>query len=140
MSFLIYYFSATGNSLEISRRIAKELGDCIIKPMTAQVPVEPVGGDSEAVGFVFPVFYNGLPRLVKRFAEKTCHISRDLLLRHCQFRRDQGKPVRYARGYPHRKRYSIILCGRGSDAGKLYRGSPDAITRKRKKAIGSCCC
>lgn len=70
MSFLIYYFSATGNSLEISRRIAKELGDCIIKPMTAQVPVEPVGGDSEAVGFVFPVFYNGLPRLVKRFAEK----------------------------------------------------------------------
>ena len=70
MSFTIFYFSATGNSLVISRKIAGELGDCIIKPMAAQVPVETVGGSGEAVGFVFPVFYNGLPRLVKRFAEK----------------------------------------------------------------------
>ncbi len=44
MDFTIFYFSATGNSLEIARKIAKELGDCSIKPMTAQVPGEPVGG------------------------------------------------------------------------------------------------
>lgn len=70
MGFTIFYFSATGNSLEIARKIAKELGDCIIKPMAAQVPCEPVGGPGESVGFVFPVFYNGLPRLVKRFVGK----------------------------------------------------------------------
>ncbi len=69
MGFTIFYFSATGNSLEITRKIAKELGECIIKPMTAQLPGEPVGGPGEAVGFVFPVFYNGLPRFVKRFVE-----------------------------------------------------------------------
>lgn len=69
MGFTIYYFSATGNSLEIARKIAKELGDCIIKPIAAHTTAEPVGGPGEAVGFIFPVFYNGLPRLVKRFAE-----------------------------------------------------------------------
>lgn len=70
MDFKIFYFSATGNSLEITRKIAKELGDCSITSMTAQVSSESVGGPGEAVGFIFPVFYNGLPRLVKRFAEK----------------------------------------------------------------------
>jgi len=66
----IFYFSATGNSLEIARKIAKELGDCAIKPMAAQAPGEPAGGPGEYVGFIFPVFYNGLPRLVKRFVER----------------------------------------------------------------------
>ncbi|MEN6349678.1 MAG: hypothetical protein ABFD08_09835 [Syntrophomonas sp.] len=56
--------------MEIVRKIAKELGDCSIKPMTAQVPDEPVGGPGKSVGFIFPVFYNGLPGLVKRFAER----------------------------------------------------------------------
>lgn len=70
MNFKIFYFSATGNSLEIARKIAKELGDCELKPMTIQTPIEPVGGPAESVGFIFPVFYNGLPRLVKQFIEK----------------------------------------------------------------------
>jgi len=70
MDFTIFYFSATGNSLEIARKIAKELGDCSIRPMAAQVSGESVGGPGESVGFIFPVFYNGLPRLVKRFVEK----------------------------------------------------------------------
>lgn len=70
MRSTIFYFSATGNSLEIARKIAKELGDCAIKPMAAQAPGEAAGGPGEYVGFIFPVFYNGLPRLVKRFVER----------------------------------------------------------------------
>lgn len=70
MSLTIFYFSATGNSLEIARKIAKVLGDCVIKSMATKAPSEPVGGPGESVGFIFPVFYNGLPRLVKRFIEK----------------------------------------------------------------------
>jgi len=70
MSRTIFYFSATGNSLEIARRIAKELGDCAIKPIAAQAPDEPAGGPGEYVGFIFPVFYNGLPRLVKQFVKR----------------------------------------------------------------------
>jgi len=70
MAATIFYFTATGNSLEIARKIAKELDNCKIKSMAAQLPAEPIGGPGEAVGLVFPVFFNGLPRLVKRFAER----------------------------------------------------------------------
>ena len=70
MSFTIYYFSATGNSLEIARQISKGLDDCTIKSMTTPLPKEPVGGSNEIIGFVFPVYYIGLPILVKKFVEK----------------------------------------------------------------------
>lgn len=51
MDFTIFYFSATGNSLDITRKIAKELGDCSIRPMTAQVPGESVGGPGKYVRY-----------------------------------------------------------------------------------------
>lgn len=70
MTSTIYCFSATGNSLTIARRLARGLPDCAIQSMAAEPPDEPVGGPNELIGFVFPVFYVGLPRLVKRFAQK----------------------------------------------------------------------
>lgn len=70
MSSTIYYFSATGNSLEIAIQISKELDDCEIKSMTSPIPKEPVGGSKEIIGFVFPVYYLGMPVLVKQFVEK----------------------------------------------------------------------
>jgi ferredoxin len=70
MGSTIYYFSATGNSLSIALQIAKGLGNCAIQSMAAEPPDEPVGGADNPIGFVFPVFYNGLPRLTKRFVEK----------------------------------------------------------------------
>jgi len=70
MGSTIYCFSSTGNSLTIARQIANRLGDCTIKSMTAEPPEEPIGGPGESIGFVFPVFFIGLPRLVKRFIEK----------------------------------------------------------------------
>ncbi|MCX7614639.1 MAG: EFR1 family ferrodoxin [Clostridiales bacterium] len=70
MGSTIYYFSATGNSLTIARQIAKGLGDCIVQSMALEPPVEPVGGPDGSIGFVFPVFYIGLPRLVKHFVER----------------------------------------------------------------------
>jgi len=70
MSSTIYYFSATGNSLTIARQIAKRLPDCAIRSMAAEPPDEPVGGPDTSIGFVFPVFYNGLPRLVRSSVER----------------------------------------------------------------------
>ena len=70
MGVNIFYFSATGNSLQIARNIAEELENCVIRPMTAHMEKNKVGGFSESIGFVFPVYYNGLPRLVKHFVEE----------------------------------------------------------------------
>jgi flavodoxin len=70
MSSTIYYFSATGNSLEIACQISKELKDSTMKSMTTELPKKPVGGSNEIIGFVFPVYYLGMPVLVKKFVEK----------------------------------------------------------------------
>lgn len=70
MDATIFCFSATGNSLAIARQIAKGLGDCAIQSMAAEPPDEPVGGPGMPVGFVFPVFFWRLPRLVRSFVER----------------------------------------------------------------------
>lgn len=67
MNATIYYFSSTGNSLQIARIIAREIGDCSIKPITETSVNEPVGGAGKSIGFTFPVFNFGMPRLVKNF-------------------------------------------------------------------------
>jgi ferredoxin len=70
MNHKIYYFSATGNSLQIARLLSTKLGDCTIKSMATPPPNQPVGGSTESIGFAFPVYYFGIPRIVKRFVEK----------------------------------------------------------------------
>ena len=70
MATTIYYFSGTGNSLYLTRQLATKIGNCQIKSMANPPPIQPVGGPEENMGFVFPVYYRGLPRIVKQFAEK----------------------------------------------------------------------
>ena len=70
MASTIYYFSATGNSLTVARQIANRLGNCTIQSMASETPEEPVGGPGNSIGFVFPVYFIGLPRLVRSFVQK----------------------------------------------------------------------
>ena len=70
MDIKIFYFSATGNSLQIARNMEEELESCVIQSMATYMPNKPVGGLGESIGFIFPVYFNGLPRLVKDFVEK----------------------------------------------------------------------
>ena len=88
MKTRIYYHSATGNSLLIARRIAAELGNAEVTPMSgfthaAARPAsrEAVGnraaplaspgaagnGAAQRVGFIFPVIAWGPPRSVREF-------------------------------------------------------------------------
>ncbi|MCW4028973.1 MAG: EFR1 family ferrodoxin [Candidatus Bathyarchaeota archaeon] len=65
----IYYFTSTGNSLEIARQIATKLGDTQLISMATQPPKNQVGGPNQTIGFVFPVYFFGMPRIVKRFVQ-----------------------------------------------------------------------
>ena len=65
----IYYFTSTGNSLEIARQIAAKLGDTQLVSMATQPPKNQVGGPNQVIGFVFPVYFLGMPRIVKRFVQ-----------------------------------------------------------------------
>ena len=66
---IIYYFSATGNSLVVARAIAEKLGDTELVPMVHQDAEKPLPG-TQRVGLVFPVYVFGLPLIVARFIKK----------------------------------------------------------------------
>lgn len=70
MSIILFYFSATGNSLQIARNLAKDLENCVLQSMASSNFKRTVGGIGESIGFIFPVYFNGLPRLVKHFVEE----------------------------------------------------------------------
>jgi ferredoxin len=62
----IYFFSGTGNSLHAAKLIAERLGECelvaVRKGSDTKIPA-----GLECVGFVFPVYYWGLPVMVAEF-------------------------------------------------------------------------
>ena len=66
---MIFYFSGTGNSLYVARKIAERTGDQVCS-MSEDAPDRPIGGKDEKVGFVFPSYYGNLPRVVQGFIRK----------------------------------------------------------------------
>ncbi len=69
VNFMIYYFSATGNSKHAAEVLAKKTGDTAVNIVDALKNGLPEN-KSDKTGFVFPVYFWGLPEIVKRFASK----------------------------------------------------------------------
>ena len=60
METTIFYYTGTGNSLWVARKVADELGGASL----VSIPEYKAGKDttiSETVGFVFPVYIWGVP-------------------------------------------------------------------------------
>lgn len=68
---MIFVFSGTGNSYHVAKRIASDSGTDMVE-MSAAVKYGRFfyNANGEDVGFVFPVYYLGLPSVVERFLEK----------------------------------------------------------------------
>ncbi|WP_421909460.1 EFR1 family ferrodoxin [Methanolacinia petrolearia] len=65
----IYYFTGTGNSLAVVRRIGESLGDCEFIPIASIKETEGnIEPGVEHVGIVCPVYDMGVPLIVKEFA------------------------------------------------------------------------
>jgi len=67
MKTTIYYFSGTGNSLKIARDIAEKLEECELVPIAKVWQQDQLASNSEKVGFIFPLYYFGLPKIVYDF-------------------------------------------------------------------------
>ena len=61
----VFYFTSTGNSLYVARRIAKEI-DAKVFPMREAYSV----CDDDVVGLVFPNYFWSVPRIVRSFIAK----------------------------------------------------------------------
>jgi ferredoxin len=70
MKTTIFYFSATGNSLSLTRSLANELGNCEIVSIAKAIRNETIEVTTPKIGLVFPVFAWGLPRIVTEFVNK----------------------------------------------------------------------
>lgn len=92
---MLFYFTATGNSLDAARIVAETTGDRMVdlglayKMERFEFPVE----QGEDLGFVFPVYAWSTPGIVDDF------------LRKARFVASNGKP--FAPGYS----YCVITCG-----------------------------
>ncbi len=67
MSTILYWFSGTGNSLHLGRRIAQRLGEAELVPIARALQDEAPPRLAERVGLIFPVYAWGPPRAVERF-------------------------------------------------------------------------
>ncbi len=66
---IIFYFSATGNSLTAARKLCSKIENAELYPMSNAPNINLNSGDISRIGFVFPVYYGMLPRLVNNFIE-----------------------------------------------------------------------
>lgn len=69
---MIFYFSGTGNSLYAAKRIRDDIGEELISITEAIAGKRYIYsiGEDETVGFVFPVYYYGVPTIVRDFVSK----------------------------------------------------------------------
>jgi ferredoxin len=74
---IIFYFSGTGNSLFAAREIAAVLGDTEILSIPDSFSTDL--SSYERIGFIYPVYYVGVPLVVKKFI-KSLNIPTDTYL------------------------------------------------------------
>jgi len=65
---MIYYFSGTGNSKHAAEVIASSTGDTAVNIVDALKENIYGSSNDEFTGFVFPVYFWGLPEIIKRFS------------------------------------------------------------------------
>lgn len=65
----IYYFTGTGNCLKIAQDIASQIGDCELIGIHHNVNLR-LDNQYDRIGFVFPVYYQGLPLAVCKALEQ----------------------------------------------------------------------
>jgi ferredoxin len=69
MTTVIYYFTGTGNSLAVAKKIATGLGDSGLVPIASLQGREGnILPEADRVGIVCPVYFSGLPVMVAGFA------------------------------------------------------------------------
>lgn len=68
MNTMIYYFTGTGNSYKITKDLKDNIKDCQMKRICKH-NMDIGQGIYERVGFVFPVYYRGLPKMVHKFIQ-----------------------------------------------------------------------
>lgn len=66
----IYYFTATGNSLYVAKKIKEGLGDCDLISIPKVLKNQDFNVEDNIIGFVYPIHCGSLPIVVEDFISK----------------------------------------------------------------------
>ncbi|MBM6875380.1 EFR1 family ferrodoxin [Fusobacterium mortiferum] len=66
----IYYFSGTGNSLYIAKRVKKYIDNSVLIPIENVSQLNEIKPLSSEVGFIFPVYFGDIPKIVESTIKK----------------------------------------------------------------------
>lgn len=69
MKSSIYYFSGTGNSYYIAKKVAQEITGSIIMSIVDKLNLN-MDDDSDFIGIVYPVYFQDTPIIIKNFINK----------------------------------------------------------------------
>ena len=76
ISTVIYYYSATGNSLYVAKFLQSQIPDTEIRSIAKELLSENISVNADCVGFVFPLHYLSLSIQVEEFLDRlTIHES-----------------------------------------------------------------
>jgi len=93
MSVAIYYFSGTGNSLYVAKRVAEKMkGDLI--PIASMVAQKEINIESDIVGIIFPIYYANLPNIIRRFSIKLKNIESKYVFVVCTYGGGKGDAIK----------------------------------------------
>jgi len=116
MKTIVYYFSATGNSLVVAKDLATELGNTELVPITKAL--EPGQVDSyDMVGIVFPVYMFGLPLIVAEFLRTLKTRNNVYVFAIATFGGLPGRPLTMIRGILRKRKirlaagFSVLMPG-----------------------------
>ncbi|GHU71785.1 4Fe-4S ferredoxin [Clostridia bacterium] len=66
---IIYFFSGTGNSFDVAKRLAESMGNTELLNLANATEIAPLE-EYRRIGLVFPVYGFTMPNMVKRFIER----------------------------------------------------------------------
>ncbi|GKX67585.1 EFR1 family ferrodoxin [Inconstantimicrobium mannanitabidum] len=70
MSTSIFYFSGTGNSFMVAKKLANNFENADIVPISETVLNEKIHTESDCIGIVFPIYIYGIPSIISKFISK----------------------------------------------------------------------
>lgn len=82
MNARIYYFTGSGNSLAVARDIASRIHAEVIS-IPSIIDQTTIKAEADTIGIVFPVYHQGLPMIIKKFAEKLEGLSNSYVFAVC---------------------------------------------------------
>lgn len=69
MKSIIYYFTGSGNSLVIAKDLGKAIGNTEVVRITKHNEEGLDASDYDTVGFVFPIYFSGIPLMLGKFVK-----------------------------------------------------------------------